>query len=87
MGKLEKVNIIVSTAHNYAAMDRAVNEVAKKVLKDNKVEEPLLNQVEMAIRCYDPCLSCATHQIGKMPLEILITGPDGNTVRTVRRGE
>ncbi len=87
MGKLEKVNIIVSTAHNYAAMDRAVNEVAKMVLKDNKVEEPLLNQVEMAIRCYDPCLSCATHQIGKMPLEILITGPDGSIVRTVRRGE
>jgi len=87
MGKLEKVNIIVSTAHNYAAMDRAVNQVAKMVLKDNKVEEPLLNQVEMAIRCYDPCLSCATHQIGKMPLEILITGPGGNVVRTVRRGE
>lgn len=85
IGKLEKVNIIVSTAHNYAAMDRAVNEVAKMVLKDNKVEEPLLNQVEMAIRCYDPCLSCATHQIGKMPLEIQIVTPDGGITRTIRR--
>lgn len=85
IGKLEKVNIIVSTAHNYAAMDRAVNEVAKMVLKDNKVEEPLLNQVEMAIRCYDPCLSCATHQIGKMPLEIQIVTPDGGIARTIRR--
>lgn len=85
IGKLEKVNIIVSTAHNYASMDRAVNEVAKMVLKDNKVEEPLLNQVEMAIRCYDPCLSCATHQIGKMPLEIQIVTPNGGITRTIRR--
>lgn len=85
IGKLEKVNIIVSTAHNYAAMDRAVNEVAKLVLKDNKVEEPLLNQVEMAIRCYDPCLSCATHQIGKMPLEVQIVTSDGGIARTIRR--
>jgi NAD-reducing hydrogenase large subunit len=85
LGKLEKVNIIVSTAHNYSAMDRSVNEVAKLVLKDNKAEETLLNQVEMAIRCYDPCLSCATHQIGKMPLEIDIVNPDGEIARTVRR--
>ncbi|PKM46297.1 MAG: Ni/Fe hydrogenase subunit alpha [Firmicutes bacterium HGW-Firmicutes-8] len=85
IGKLEKVNIIVSTAHNYHAMDKAVNEVAKLVLKNNKVEEPLLNQVEMAIRCYDPCLSCATHQIGKMPLEIQIVTSDGKIARTVRR--
>ncbi|PKM81450.1 MAG: Ni/Fe hydrogenase subunit alpha [Firmicutes bacterium HGW-Firmicutes-14] len=87
MGKLEKVNIIVSTAHNYSSMDKAVNEVAKLVLKNNKAEEPLLNQVEMAIRCYDPCLSCATHRIGKMPLLIQVLAPDGDIVRTVRREE
>jgi len=87
MGKLEKVNIIVSTAHNYASMDRAVNEVARLVLKNEKVEEPLLNQVEMAIRCYDPCLSCATHQIGKMPLEIQIVKHDGEIAGTIRRGK
>ncbi len=87
MGKLEKVNIIVSTAHNYASMDRAVNEVARLVLKNEKVEEPLLNQVEMAIRCYDPCLSCATHQIGKMPLEIQIVKHNGEIAGTIRRGK
>lgn len=85
MGKLEKVNIIVSTAHNYSSMDRAVNEVAKMVLKNNKVEETLLNQVEMAIRCYDPCLSCATHQIGKMPLNIEILTSSGEVARSIRR--
>ncbi len=87
LGKLEKVNIIVSTAHNYASMDRAVNEVAKLVLKNNRVDETLLNQVEMAIRCYDPCLSCATHQIGKMPLEIQIIKANGEIACTIRRGE
>ncbi len=86
LGKLEKVNIIVSTAHNYASMDRAVTEVAKLVLKGGKTEEHLLNQVEMAIRCYDPCLSCATHQMGKMPLEINFVDSAGEISRTVRRG-
>jgi len=85
MGKLERVNIIVSTAHNYFAMDKAVNEVAKMLIKGDRVEEPLLNQVEMAIRCYDPCLSCATHQIGKMPLEIQIVTPEGEIARLLRR--
>jgi len=85
LGKLTKVNIIVSTAHNYAAMDRSVNEVAKLVLNGKNPEEHLLNQVEIAIRCYDPCLSCATHQIGKMPLEIQFYSPAGENLKTVRR--
>lgn len=85
MGKLIKVNIIVSTAHNYAAMDKSVNEVAKLVLNGKNPEEHLLNQVEIAIRCYDPCLSCATHQIGKMPLEIELYNGNGNLLKSVRR--
>lgn len=85
MGKLTKVNIIVSTAHNYAAMDRSVNEVAKMVLNGKNPDESLLNQVEIAIRCYDPCLSCATHQVGKMPLEIEFFSGEGKLLKTVRR--
>lgn len=85
LGKLEKVNIIVATAHNYAAMDMAVNSVAKRVLKGNQVSETLLNQIEMAIRCYDPCLSCSTHQLGKMPLQVQIVDATGNQVCNVTR--
>ncbi|HEX3031889.1 MAG TPA: Ni/Fe hydrogenase subunit alpha [Bacillota bacterium] len=84
-GKLEKVNIIVATAHNYAAMDMAVNSVAKKVLTGTEATETLLNQVEMAIRCYDPCLSCSTHQLGKMPLQVEIVGAEGDLIRRVTR--
>lgn len=81
LGKLENVNIIVATAHNYAAMDLAVNSVAQKVLNGVEVTEALLNQVEMAIRCYDPCLSCSTHQLGKMPLNLEIVNASGEVVR------
>lgn len=87
MGKLEKVNIVVATAHNYAGMDNAVNSVAKKLVKGTDISEPLLNQVEMAIRCYDPCLSCSTHKLGQMPLDIQIVAADGTLIRRSQRRE
>jgi len=80
-GKICKVNLIVATGHNNAAMNRAVYEVAKEYIKDGKVTEGILNRVEVAIRCYDPCLSCSTHALGQMPLEINIYDSDGNIHR------
>ena len=64
-------NLIVSTTHNNTAMNRAVTDVAKKYLSgQRKITEPMLNHVEVAVRAYDPCLSCATHALGQMPLVI-----------------
>lgn len=72
-GKIEKCNLIVSTTHNNEPMNKAVSWVAQNMLdKQKKITEPMLNQVEVAIRAYDPCLSCATHAIGKMPLQLEI---------------
>jgi NAD-reducing hydrogenase large subunit len=70
-GMITKCNLIVSTTHNNEAMNRAVRWVAEKVL-DGKPEitEGLLNQVETAVRIFDPCLSCATHALGQMPLKV-----------------
>ncbi len=85
LGKIEKVNILVATAHNYAAMDQAVNSVAQKVLNGTEITEPLLNQIEMAIRCYDPCLSCATHSLGQMPLDVQLVSADGTLVKRALR--
>ncbi len=64
-------NLIVSTTHNNEPMNRSVNSVAHAWM-DGKAEitEPMMNAVEVAIRAYDPCLSCATHALGQMPLEI-----------------
>jgi len=83
-GKMLKANLIVATGHNNLAMNRAVYEVAREYIHNGKVEEGMLNRVEVAIRCYDPCLSCATHAIGHMPLEIKICDPNGD-VRSVLR--
>jgi NAD-reducing hydrogenase large subunit len=40
----------------------------------------LLNQVEVAIRAYDPCLSCATHALGKMPLQVSLVDAQGTVI-------
>lgn len=84
-GKLEKVNLVVATVNNNPAIDMSVNEVAKEFVKNGKVEEGALNMIEMAIRCYDPCLSCATHAIGQMPLVIELLAPDGTILDMVER--
>jgi len=83
-GKIGKVNLIVATGHNNLAMNRAVYEVAREFIKNGKVTEGILNRVEVAIRCYDPCLSCSTHALGHMPLEITIYKPDGNIRQVLR---
>ena len=85
-GKIEKANLIVSTVQNNPAMDMSVNEVAKEFVKGDKIEEGALNMVEMAIRYYDPCLSCATHAIGQMPLVINLVAADGTVLDVVERG-
>jgi len=69
-GLVEKANLIVSTTNNNQAMNESIRKVANQYLDGNQLTEALLNQVEVAIRAYDPCLSCATHAMGKMPLQI-----------------
>ena len=82
-------NLIVSTTHNNEGMNRAVGWVADHVISGHDdVTEAMLNQVEVAIRAYDPCLSCATHALGQMPLVLRIETADGALVREiVRHGE
>jgi NAD-reducing hydrogenase large subunit len=69
--RITRCNLIVSTTHNNEPMNQAVKWVANNVISgEPKITEGMLNQVEVAIRAYDPCLSCATHAIGQMPLEV-----------------
>ena len=68
---IEMANLIVSTTNNNEPMNKAVELVAKERMNGReKISEGMLNAVETAIRAYDPCLSCATHALGKMPLQI-----------------
>lgn len=84
-GQLTKVNLIVSTGHNNYAMSKAVDMVAKEYVHGPDVKEGMLNRVEHAIRAHDPCLSCSTHAVGQMPLEISIFDHEGNLTKTLRR--
>jgi NAD-reducing hydrogenase large subunit len=84
-GTLLKVNLIVSTGHNNWAMSNAVDSVAKTYVHGPDVQEGMLNRVEAAIRAYDPCLSCSTHAIGQMPIQVQILDPHGQIIRTLQR--
>jgi NAD-reducing hydrogenase large subunit len=76
-------NLIVSTTHNNQAMNEAVRSVAREYLDGRELTEGLLNHIEVAIRAYDPCLSCATHALGQMPLDVSLVGPDGELIDRV----
>ena len=74
-------NLIVSTTHNNEGMNRAVKDVAVKAISGQpEITEGMLNQVEVAIRAYDPCLSCATHALGQMPLEVQLIDAGGQVI-------
>jgi len=79
-------NLIVSTTNNNEPMNQAVNYVANWAFNGKKdITEGMMNRVEMAIRAYDPCLSCATHALGRMPLEISLVDEDGNLLDRKQR--
>jgi NAD-reducing hydrogenase large subunit len=78
-------NLIVSTTHNNQAMNEAIRNVAQRYLRGHEITEGLLNHIEVAIRAFDPCLSCATHALGKMPLAIELVDAQGALVDTLSR--
>ncbi len=75
-----RANLIVSTTHNNQAMNEAIRQVAKQYLDGRELTEGLLNHIEVAIRCFDPCLSCATHALGQMPLEVTLVDAEGTVL-------
>ncbi len=79
-GIVTKASLIVSTTNNNQAMNESIRKVANQYLDGNRLTEALLNQVEVAIRAYDPCLSCATHAMGKMPMELKLLNTKGELV-------
>ena len=80
-----RCNLIVSTTHNNQAMNEAVRSVAREYLDGHELTEGLLNHIEVAIRAYDPCLSCATHALGQMPLDVQLLAADGSLLDRVHK--
>lgn len=73
-------NLIVSTTNNNEPMNRAVQRIANDYLSGKEITEGLLNHIEVGIRAYDPCLSCATHALGQMPLIIELYDSENNLI-------
>ncbi|HTY52817.1 MAG TPA: Ni/Fe hydrogenase subunit alpha [Methanomicrobiales archaeon] len=75
-GFIEKCNLLVATCQNNYAIDRSVEAVAKPLVQDGKLPEAAANRIEMVIRAYDPCISCATHAIRSRawPVELVPAG-------------
>jgi F420-non-reducing hydrogenase large subunit len=83
---VRKVNMIVATTNNSAAIDMSVRDAARGLIRGGKVDDGILNRVEMAFRAYDPCMGCATHfAVGQMPLEICVYDSRRRLVQTIRR--
>jgi F420-non-reducing hydrogenase large subunit len=77
-GMVTNVNLIVGTTHNNAPINMSVKQAAQALIKDGKYDQGILNRVEMAIRAYDPCLSCATHTLdGRLPVAVEIRDHSG----------
>jgi F420-non-reducing hydrogenase large subunit len=84
-GLVTNVNLIVGTTHNNAPINMSVKRTAIDLIKGGKYDQEILNKVEMAIRAYDPCLSCATHNFdGKVAVKLDIVDADGNVIDTMQ---
>ncbi len=85
-GVVTKANLIVGTTNNYAPIQMSTTKAAQNLIKGGKVNEGLLNMVEMAFRAYDPCFGCATHSLpGQMPLEVTIHDAKGEVVDVLKQ--
>ncbi|MCS7278992.1 MAG: Ni/Fe hydrogenase subunit alpha [Thermodesulfobacteriaceae bacterium] len=84
-GLVTDANIIVATTHNKGPINVAIKRAAQNFIKGGKVEEGILNLVEIAYRPYDICLACATHTLpGRLPIQIEIYGKDGQLIKSLR---
>jgi NAD-reducing hydrogenase large subunit len=84
-GVVQKANLLIATAQNNLAMNQAVEQAARHFILPEQLQEGMLNRVEAAIRCYDPCLSCSTHALGQMPLVIEVRRRSGELLHRFER--
>jgi F420-non-reducing hydrogenase large subunit len=85
-GILTSVNLVVASQHNGASVQVSVRKAARGLIRNGRVDDGLLNLLEMAFRAYDPCNACASHALpGELPLVVTIRGADGQVREVIRR--
>lgn len=83
---VKDVNMIVATTNNYPAICMSIRDAAKGLIHGGKVDQGILNKVEMAFRAYDPCFGCATHfAVGQMPLTVEVFDSSRKLIQTLQR--
>lgn len=80
VGRVTRANLIVATTHNTPSLDLSVLEAVRDVERDEALDDATVRKMELGIRAHDPCLSCATHEIGRMPLTVEVVDTDGVVV-------
>lgn len=86
-GVITHVDLLIATAQNNLAMNHSIRQIAAHLIPnaDTDVDEHILNGIEAGIRSYDPCFSCSTHALGRMPLRIEYRAEDGRLLRRFSR--
>lgn len=82
-GIVTAINLMVATQQNITSINKTIEMAAQKLI-DNANDEALMNGIEMSIRCYDPCLSCATHRLGDMKMHVIVRH-NQQIIRTAKR--
>jgi F420-non-reducing hydrogenase large subunit len=85
-GVITAANLIVATQNNAARIAMSVDKAARGLIADGKIDDGILNMVEMAFRAYDPCNGCATHTLpGQMPILVRVYDMKHSLIREIRR--
>jgi NAD-reducing hydrogenase large subunit len=83
-GAMKWANLIIATGHNNLAINRSIEQVSKRYVRGDKLQEGMLNRVSAVVRAYDPCLSCSTHAGGLAPLRIELVDGAGKVLDELR---
>jgi NAD-reducing hydrogenase large subunit len=84
-GLMKRANLIIATGQNNLAMNKSVEQAALRFVNPARLTEGMLNRVEAAIRCYDPCLSCSTHALGRMSMLVEVRDAGGRLLNRLAR--
>jgi F420-non-reducing hydrogenase large subunit len=87
LGLITQANLIVATQNNAARIAMSVDKAARGTIHNGKVDDGILNMIEMGFRAYDPCHGCATHALpGQMPLVARIYNHRHELLDELRKG-
>jgi NAD-reducing hydrogenase large subunit len=85
-GLVTDVDLIIATGQNALAMNATLAQIAREHVSGPHPPQGVLNRLEAGIRAFDPCLSCSTHAVGSMPLELVVRDASGTVLSRTARG-